>query len=77
MNEASARLKAEVAQPAGSFSQLVVVNQKHATFTGRHQLVGIKAEATRGTEAADTAAAVLGTMRFGSIFDDLESIFFG
>ena len=55
---------------ARALGQRIVVDQQHAAFAGRDQLVGVEAEAARRAEAAGAAAAVLGAVRLGGVFDD-------
>ena len=77
VQEAALGLKAEIAQTSRVFRQAVVVDQEHAAFAGSDQLVGVEAEAARGTKRASASAAILGAVRLRGILDDLQVVALG
>ena len=57
MQEAALGLEGEVAEAAQPIGELLVIGQDHAALAGRHELVGVEAEAAELAEAAASPPA--------------------
>src|SRR5215469_17736233 len=63
-----------IAHASAEGSDLLIVRDNHAPFRRGHLLVGVEGKNSRITKGSDAPPTILGSERFASILDDVQSI---